>query len=112
MLARSSDLRHPSGLRIATPLLIPSLSSRGFGNEPDGTPTVSAIFRVVKEFVAETLLISAFDLHHGLLPEPGPLVSLMFIDSGGYETSDGDDLSAYKTSAPSTRDWNQDLYGS
>lgn len=110
MPARSSELRHPSGLELVTPLLIPSLSSRGFGAEPDGTPTVTAIFRVAREFLADTLLVSAFDLHHGFVPDPGPLVSLMFIDSGGYETSADDDLSAYRISTPATGEWNDRLH--
>jgi len=41
------------------------------------------------------MLISAYDLHHGHLSRPrSALTDVTFVDSGGYETSDYQDLSA------------------
>ncbi len=112
MPPRVSELRHSSGVHLKTPLLVPSFSSRGFGKERDGTPTTKAIFQAAREVLADTLLVSAFDLHHDLVPAPGPQVELAFLDSGGYETGPNDDLSAYEDTSRTRGAWNAELHRS
>lgn len=98
MLARSRNLplTH-SGL--AGPLLIPSVSSKGFPLV-GGVSEPGAVLPLVIDDLTESLLISAYDVHHGLLPDHELLTgdkraetlydapALLALDSGGYELSD------------------------
>lgn len=94
MLARSSILKHPLGVEVRTPLLVPSFSSKGFGIDPRGRSEVQRIFEVAAEFLTESMLISAYDLAYGHLErQETALTELVFVDSGGYEISDLVDLS-------------------
>jgi len=80
-LCRISSLVLPSGAELQTPLMIPSLSSRGFSQ-----PALRAAAEVALGRVEETVLVSAYDLYYGLVPSPGSFrAELLFIDSGGYE---------------------------
>lgn len=100
MLARRSQLVLPSGARIDTPLLIPSASSKGAGRTggPEGDPGSFQQLEVIEATgpalrAPSTLLISSYDLHHGLIQQerfiepthPFP-IDLLFVDSGSYET--------------------------
>lgn len=101
MLARSRELELTSGAKLHTPLLIPSLSSRGFDVMPDGLSEVAHDFETAIDFLAQAILISAYDIHHRHLPEPEGLAGhlhwdsvwslpqLVVIDSGGYELGAG-----------------------
>lgn len=97
MLARSRTLQlTQSGL--PGPLLIPSVSSKGFPLV-GGLSEAGMVLPLVIDDLAESLLISAYDVHHGLLPEhelltgEGPAETmydapaLLVLDSGGYELS-------------------------
>src|SRR5689334_20025502 len=96
--ARTGSIRHPSGQVIRTPLLILSLSSKGFRVTATGeVPELRDLFSWGAEFLTDSCLVSAFDMHYGLCasPEDIPLnLAITVIDSGGYETSDHDDLSS------------------
>jgi hypothetical protein len=98
MLARSRILPlTESGL--TGPLLVPSVSSKGFP-VTDGLSEAGAVLPIVINDLGETLLISAYDVHHGFLPDHELLSrderaetmydvpSLLVLDSGGYELSD------------------------
>jgi hypothetical protein len=62
-----------------TPLLVPSFSSRGF-------PDIAVIHELTKPYLVGVSLISAYDLHHGILREADAYATdLLFLDSGGYE---------------------------
>jgi hypothetical protein len=99
LLARSRSLTLRSGLVLTTPLLVPSLSSKGFQFRQDGLSEVAAYLEVARDHLTESLLISAYDLHHAYLPDAerflGPdhwstvyaAPSLLIVDSGGYELS-------------------------
>lgn len=64
---------------VKTPLLVPSFSSRGF-------PNVAETHRLLRDYLTEVSLISAYDLHHGLLQEDDIYATdILFLDSGGYE---------------------------
>jgi len=94
MLARTSTLRHPAGLQIQTPLLIPSFSSKGLGaSARDGKSEISSILEAASEFLTESMLVSAYDFHHGNLDRlVAPITDITVVDSGGYETADQQDL--------------------
>lgn len=97
LLARSRVLTHPSGVRFATPMLVPSFSSKGFPASRDGKPWLSRVLETTSEWLTETMLISAYDIHHGYLPGPLELPctpELTIVDSGGYEAGFDEDLSA------------------
>lgn len=98
LLARSREL--PLTQKgLVGPLLIPSVSSKGFP-EVDGMSEAGAALHIVSQDMTDSLLISAYDLHYGLLPDHSDLLSdkhsstlyvhpaLLVVDSGGYETSD------------------------
>ena len=98
MLARSRTLRlTQSGL--PGPLLIPSVSSKGFPLA-GGLSEAGTVLPIVIGDLGGSLLISAYDVHHGLLPDHELLTgderaemmydapALLVLDSGGYELSD------------------------
>lgn len=102
MLARSNKLIHPLGVEVETPLLVPSFSSKGFGfkkkqkhTEPDVSESFDAL-EFSKEFLTESLLISAYDVFYKHIPyrEENIVTEVTFIDSGGYETGNAYDISA------------------
>lgn len=102
MLARINKIKHPLGIEIETPLLIPSFSSKGFGfkkkpkrSKSDTSEVIDAIM-FSKEFLNESLLISAYDIHYKHIPisEDFLVTDITFIDSGGYETGNAYDISA------------------
>lgn len=112
MLARSTVLRHPSGLRVDTPLLIPSFSSKGFGiSARDGRSEIQAVLSAATEFLTDSMLISAYDLHHGHIPRiEAPITEITVVDSGGYETSDQQDLSSSYFRPVSPLAWSKPEY--
>lgn len=61
---RKSVLKHPSGQEIKTPLLIPSYSSKGFAFNKSGKSEIIEPMKTCKEFLEESLLISAYDLYY------------------------------------------------
>lgn len=119
MLARSSKLRHPSGLTVETPLLIPSFSSKGFGigrkrQQGGGESEISEVSEVLvaaSEFLTDSMLVSAYDIYYDYIPLPESAVTeIIFLDSGGYETSDLQDLSASFTQKVASKDWDPEKY--
>src|SRR3954465_9615256 len=97
LLARSQVLTHPTGLKFTTPMLVPSFSSKGFPPAREGKPWVSRVLETTAEWLTETMLISAYDIHHGHIPAPADLPctpELTIVDSGGYEAGLDEDLSA------------------
>ena len=111
MFARTSDIQHPAGLVIRTPLLVPSFSSRGFGfsGKPEArTSEVSGPLEYCSAWLTETMLVSAYDLHHGHVPcmDRWP-AELVFVDSGGYETGGYQELSALYVSDDPPKPWDE-----
>jgi hypothetical protein len=99
MIGRTQTLHLPSKARLETPLVIPSVSSRGFGwHDLNGAPhsDVSMTLEQVWTHFGESLLVSAYDLHRGVLHQSEELLSgsptvydqprLLIVDSGRYET--------------------------
>ena len=109
-LARSTELQHPLGIRIRTPLLVPSFSSKGFGRY-ENQSEIHEIFEAAKEVLTDSMLISAFDLHHGNVAWlDSSVAEITFVDSGGYETSDLQDLSSPYAYRAEPGQWDLDLY--
>ena len=100
---------------FVTPLLVPSFSSKGnlFIHNTDGTYK-SDNYDLLKELdfrVPKTYLISAYDMYYGFMPRnlsDLPRVDYLFVDSGGYETSDGYDLSERNRFNYEVRPWDKD----
>jgi hypothetical protein len=98
LLARSRPL-HLTQPALRGPLLIPAVSSKGFPIV-NGLSEVGKVLELWSPDMTEALLVSAYDLHHGLLPDHGRLLgpehaqtlyatpSLLVVDSGGYELLD------------------------
>jgi hypothetical protein len=104
VLARRSVLRLPSGQALDTPLLVPSISSKGFSVDESGVSAVAAPLAFAAPLIQDVILISAYDLGHDLLPGAGDLSvfppkgpisnpACVLIDSGQYEVAPAYDLS-------------------
>lgn len=102
MLARSRPL-HLASAALTSPLLVPSVSSKGFPLDDEGIAESGAALDFLGQDLTESLLVSAYDLHHGHLPEADRALSddhhhqtfyakpqLLVVDSGGYELNRAD----------------------
>jgi hypothetical protein len=134
MLFRSTKLKHPSGFEFTTPLLVPSFSSKGFNQLVHGSgkhpnfhyksgkeSRIRNIYNSTREWLTDAILISAYDVYHNHMPRldappehPADFCSaeLVFVDSGGYETSPMHDLSSAYASAVTIRGWDVNKYRS
>src|SRR5437870_3616601 len=118
MLARTSTLTHRSGFKFATPLLVPSFSSKGFLFRKVGDRQISEVtdyMRITSEVLTESFLISAYDLYNNhidpikKIKNVAGLAGLVFIDSGGYEISDSHDFSAiFRHPSPTDPNWDEE----
>ncbi len=108
MLAKSREILHPSGLKLKTPLLIPSFSSKGFDIK-NGKSEVRGYVELAKQFITESILISAYDLHYKFIPNINQMhfADITFIDSGGYETSNFYDFAEVKKKKSKSLKWNE-----
>ena len=106
MRRRPLTFTHRPGQTIDLPLVIPSFTSKGFGFFCEGK---GAQKRVLSEatnyletlgtYIHESMLLSAFDLHHGHFRSPEKSfgnTALILLDSGGYELSPDFDSSEPK----------------
>lgn len=111
MEPRSQIIKHPSKVTIKTPLLIPSFSSKGFAIRK-GESIIKAPLLMLTEFLTESMMVSAFDIYHKLIPNPDKYAfatEVVFIDSGGYETSSIYDFSGiieYEGDSNKINEWN------
>lgn len=95
MLARRTTLTHPLGMAIDLPRLVPSFTSKGFPffkdkNTKKRHSEATLALEMMNPFIKDSILVSAYDLHHGYLRKPRQFFSgkeLVIIDSGGYELS-------------------------
>ena len=97
-LARSSDVEVAPGRVVQTPVLVPSLSSKGFAPveiEERAVPAPAAYLELLGTALTDGLLISSFDIHYGQLERDGLVANfstspyarpaLLIVDSGWYE---------------------------
>lgn len=110
MLARAGVLRHPNGTTIATPLLIPSFSSKGFEARIGGISEIRFAYDQTEDIITDSYLVSAYDINYGFLPSPTTnRTNVVLVDSGGYEASNLEDLSAVPKSIRACQPWTSDL---
>ena len=115
-ISRTTTLIHQgTGVRIDTPLLVPSFSSKGFQIRTDKTSEVQVILKAAGEFITESYLISAYDISYKLIPRPDKLPfrpNVIVLDSGGYEISKSRDMSDVINPVPGKNVWNAKMLGS
>jgi hypothetical protein len=118
MQARTTILKHPSGIELQTPLLVSSFSSKGFRFFEERSKLKSEVVELVKqaaEYLSETVLLSAYDLKY-YFPSASKLRDfrffphVVFIDSGGYETIDDYDFSESYKHPIIKNEWNTALH--
>lgn len=88
---------------LKTPLLVPSFSSKGF-------PEVEKILQFSEEFLTDTLLISAYDIHYKKVPNTIAFVPIVFLDSGGYECSKDVEFSDLGVMPHSPKEWTAEMH--
>lgn len=114
MLAKSRRVRIDGRTVSATPLLLPSYSSRALGSGEPGE--LRNTVRRTLEIIVGPVLISAYDLYRGAFEgvetrDGRPVFDspLTFIDSGGYETlAEPDPKWTPKRHAETLSRWHQD----
>ena len=117
-------VRLPSGRTVQTPLVVPSFSSKGFALSGDDPPRteVSPLLGTLIDQLSRSFLVSAYDLHHRLLDAADALgdpdwssnplskTELLFIDSGGYEVTQGADAGELVQDLSPAREWSAEIY--
>jgi hypothetical protein len=103
MLAKKRTVRLGNATELKTPILLPSFSSKGF-------PKIQKILKASEEYIAEEILISAYDISHGILSPEFDFASAIFLDSGGYEASKDADLSEVYEGEHVAKDWSPEMY--
>lgn len=123
MLPRSRTLTFRSGGEAETPLLIPSISSKGFAPtvlDGEKIPAAAFYLEAFAGWMTESLLVSAYDIHHRLIADvdglydnfPISLYSqpkLLVVDSGLYEFRPGSDAGVLYADTEQPLEWNPDL---
>ncbi len=88
-LYRKRDIRHPSGQKFKTPLLVPSFSSKGLMIKRENDEFISELPDILSgatEVIEKAMLVSAFDIHHKFVDKDYLNVpEVLLVDSGGYE---------------------------
>ena len=130
MLSQSRRITLRNGLELWTPLLVPSLSSGAVGplpiEQPPGSkPGLVPCSLVHSELyiggIDESLLLSAYDIDHGLLVDPETLRSgfaqsrysqprVLMVDSGWYEKDGSPPGGPFAQELEAPRSWEQDDY--
>lgn len=103
MLARRRGFGREGTTIIETPLLVPSFSSKGF-------PEAQSIIEATEPVMNSSILISAYDLHHGLVEANVEFAESIILDSGGYESGLDLDLSEAAGRSHSPLSWSRGQY--
>ncbi len=124
MLLRNRVLDHPLGSLVDLPLLIPAFSSKGFpfftaglGRKKKTYSSVTYALEQLSGYIKESMLLSAYDLHHGFYRTPQKHlkdIALVFVDSGGYELNPEFDstepkITPYQALSFTPKDYRQQL---
>ena len=126
MRSRSRQISFRDGTSIETPLLVPSLSSKGFGpvNVGDGedVPAPAGMLQLFGgESFYDALLVSAYDIAYeqvldaesfrkGFAKSPYALPQFLIIDSGWYEATPGSDQGEPYEERRQPRPWEIEQY--
>lgn len=111
-LARRTTIKHPAGVTIFTPLLVPSFSSKGFRVTEAQSDLKDALV-VTSEWLTDIMLLSAYDLFHGYVPRVEELTftpEVTLVDSGGYEARIEHDMSTTVHWPHNPKEWNESIY--
>jgi hypothetical protein len=123
--SRSRQIGFRDGTSIETPLLVPSLSSKGFGAVDVGEGEIPAPAAMLQLFGGESfyeaLLVSAYDIafgqvlapssfQNGLAKSPYALSQFLIIDSGWYEATPGSDQGEPYEEQRAPRSWTLEQY--
>ena len=115
MRVRSQTIRHPSGIKFETPLLIPSFSSKGFKisriSDDEIRSEVGGFLNFCSHDLNDVLLVSAYDIYYKVISKPTDFPAkpaIIFIDSGGYEISDDFDSDAVNKYNARVLPWDRD----
>ena len=103
MFAKKRVVRLGNATELKTPLLLPSFSSKGF-------PKIQKILKACEEYIADEILVSAYDISHKMLLPEFDFASAIFLDSGGYEASRDADLSEIYEGDHVAKDWSPEKY--
>jgi hypothetical protein len=107
--ARSSVIKHKSGVSISTPLLVPSFSSKGFFMDSKGKSDVNEIYNASLQYITDSVLISAYDIYYKNIKKPNyKTAEITIVDSGGYEVSDDNDLSTVIYTNNKRKEWTEE----
>jgi hypothetical protein len=109
-LARSSVLKHKTGVSISTPLLVPSFSSKGFFMDSKGNSDTNKIYKATLEYITDSMLISAYDIYYkniNIKKQDYKTAVITIVDSGGYEVSDDNDLSTVIYTNNTRKEWTE-----
>lgn len=104
LLSERRELLFGTNVRVRTPLLVPSFSSR--------VREIEKPFRASEELIDGPFLISAFDIRKGYINTPYDFSEPVFLDSGGYEISKDADLSDVGDENASPIDWTESDHSS
>lgn len=128
MLASTRQITLKNDIEFASPLLIPSLSSGALGllpfqgslgKAPEMTSCSIVHSTSLIGGIEESLLISAYDINHGLLADSSAFESgflnsryaqprVLVIDSGWYEKNGSPPGSPFATDVDEVRSWEED----
>ena len=128
MLASTRQITLKNGIEFASPLLIPSLSSGALGlmpfqispgKTPEMTPCSIVHSTSLIGGIEESLLISAYDINHGLLADSSAFENgfqdsryaqprVLVIDSGWYEKNGSPPGSSFATDVGEPLSWEED----
>ena len=117
MLASRRTLGDPlTGRPIDLPMLVPAFTSKGFPmsrqNGKDRS-SIAGVLEGTRTCIRESLLVSAYDIHHGYVPKPDRYFGgkvLAFLDSGGYELAATWDSTEPKQGRSSSRVFREKEY--
>lgn len=126
MRSRSREITFRDGTAIETPLLVPSLSSKGFApvevGEGGEVPAPAGLLELFgADAFYESLLLSAYDIRYdqvlapetlknGFASSPYAIPQFLIIDSGWYEATLGSDIGEPYEETREPRKWTLELY--
>lgn len=90
-------------LKLKTPLLVPSFSSKVLGD-------INKTIETMAEFITDATLVSAYDIHHHKIKGPLTFPSLLIVDSGGYESLTDHILEDLEYTRLKPKKWDLALY--
>lgn len=99
-----SENRIINKTNVETPILVPSFSSKGF-------PNIKQIHGYLQSVLVDASLVSAYDLYYNNVDKGEIYCSdIVFVDSGGYESKYGYDISDVYQDCFNYKKWTPELH--